>query len=97
MNELYTISITGKDISLLCDAITERINSNNEISRYTGQNLSSKNRSLNRLHRYLRSMKSDSDYEQQRLIREQKKQLKKQRKEMKKNGNLEQYTRSKID
>ena len=86
MNELYTISITGKDISLLCDAITERINSNNEISRYTGQNLSHKNRSLNRLHRYLRSFKSDSDYEQQRLLREQKKQLKKQRKEIKKNG-----------
>lgn len=84
MDKMYTIELSGKDISLLCDSITERINSNNEISKYTNKNLSCKNRSLNRLRRYLLSIKQDEDYMLEKQKRQEKKLLKKQRKENKK-------------
>lgn len=61
MNEVYTIELTGKEIALLCDCITERINSNDQISKYTNKNLSHKNRSLRGLHRYLRNIKKEKD------------------------------------
>lgn len=52
----YTVELTGKEISLLCSCIDERIMSNNQISKYTNQNLNHKNRTLQSIQRHLRNI-----------------------------------------
>lgn len=59
MKNSYTVELTGKQIALLCNCIDERIKSNNQISKYTNQNLYHKNRTLLGLQRYLRNIKDN--------------------------------------
>lgn len=53
----YTVELTGKQIAMICNCIDERINSNHQISKYTGKSSNSENRSLLGLQRYLRNIK----------------------------------------
>lgn len=61
--DTYLVELTGKQISMLCACIDERITNNNTIQSYTNQNMYSKNRSLRSLQKHLLYYKNGGELE----------------------------------